>query len=93
MKCRKCDSNENLNNNPLIKICQCQDYIHYQCLKNIINNEDNISKYENSKVKRYKYKKFCCDECNIQYPLRFKILENIYELVDLTVDLKRILLF
>lgn len=87
-KCRICNNDSNLNiyDNPLLQLCSCQDYIHYQCLKDIINAKENIIKHENKKVIRYKYNKFYCDKCKMQYPLRFKIFETIYELIDLTID-------
>ena len=99
IKCRKCEkieiddeTYENLNNNPLLKICLCHDYIHYKCLKDIMDK--NISKHINlnENVIRYKIKNFYCDKCNMQYPLRFKIKEiseeYIYELIDLTLPPK-----
>ena len=44
-KCRICENNESDESNPLLKICDCEKYIHYNCLK------------ENLKKKNYNNKR------------------------------------
>ena len=93
IKCRECKDFKpkekiNLDDSPLLKLCSCPDYIHYKCLKDIINKKEKVLITKNSKnnVIKYEYQKFFCQKCNTQYPLRFRISENIYELYEL-IDL------
>ena len=84
-KCRLCFEIYSSEDNPKITLCSCKDYIHYECLKNII--KANIEFYENIKgtVKTYICNKFNCERCLMPYPLRFRIpnFNRTYELIDL----------
>ena len=84
-KCRICFEIYSSEDNPKITLCSCKDYIHYECLKNIIRA--NIEFHENIKgtVKTYICNKFNCEECLMPYPLRFRIpnFNKTYELIDL----------
>ena len=83
-KCGKLLSNENLIDNPLLSICLCKNYIHYKCLKEILKGNVIIKLIsKNKNVIKYICENFYCNECKIHYPLRFKISEKIYELIDL----------
>ena len=83
-KCWLCLNSDSDINNPLICLCNCHNYIHYECLKMYLNTK--IIIYENSKkiVTTYRCEKFNCDKCLKPYPLRFRIPEfnKIYKLID-----------
>ena len=72
-KCRKCEKYDVSEENPLLCICKCKDYIHYECLKEILNESNNIEISKNQNVKIYKYRKFICNKCSFLYPIKFKI--------------------
>ena len=88
--CRICFGGESTIDNPKIKLCKCNDYIHYNCLKQWIKT--NIFKKENKKKNTLTYflKKFNCDVCLQPYLLKFKIfgLNKIYSLIDLQLPKK-----
>lgn len=73
--------------NPLIRLCHCNKFIHHKCLKGNLAKE--ISLKENSKhtVKEYTSKNFNCKECLKPYHFRFRIPEfdKIYEIIDLNL--------
>ena len=86
-RCRLCDKIQSTKENPILKICSCKDYIHFECLKTYIKTKIEI--HENSKltVKTYICPKFNCEVCLAPYPLRFRIKEynKIYELIDYNI--------
>lgn len=87
--CRICLDKNCSQENPLINLCHCDGslkYIHYNCIKEWIktncNNEDSK---ENSIVKTYSYRKYCCEMCHTPYPIKFKLSynnEKIYNLIN-----------
>ena len=86
--CRICLDGESSVDNPKIRLCNCNDYIHYECLKRWIKTK--IIKRENLKktVLSYYLKKFNCDVCVKPYLLKFKISgvnDKIYSLIDLNL--------
>ena len=89
--CRICFGEESSIENPKVRLCKCNDYIHYKCLKKWI--ETNIYKRNNRKktVLSYILKKFYCDVCKKPYPLKFKISEinKEYSLVDLKIPIQQ----
>ena len=82
-KCRKCKKTELSEENPLICLCKCGNYIHFNCLKKILNSKLERTK-ENKSVKIYNYTNFKCDKCSFIFPLKFRIpkINKIYELFD-----------
>ena len=82
--CFKLNSDEE---NPLIRLCNCNKYIHYKCLKEQLAKK--IEEKENIKntVKKYIIQKFNCEICLKPYQFRFRIPEfnRIYKLIDLTL--------
>ncbi len=81
-KCYICkNKEETLKDNPLIAFCSCNNYIHFKCLKHIINIKKNIIETKN--VKNYYIKRESCKKCKYIYPLRFKINEEEYKLIDI----------
>jgi len=87
VRCHKCKNSNCDENNPLISLCNCGNFIHYECLKMDLNS--NIIVTENSKrtVTTYTCEKFNCNKCLKPYQLRFRIpkINKIYELIDLTL--------
>ena len=86
-RCFICFDDDSTVENPLLHLCKCKNWIHYQCLKHYMNTKIEI--HENSKctVKTYVSRKFNCDVCLTPYPLRFKIKEynKIYKLIDYNI--------
>lgn len=89
-KCRICENNESDESNPLLKICDCEKYIHYNCLKEnlkkkiIITKEGYPLKEEKKTVFKYSYntQNFSCENCHFPYPFKFQIKNKIYYLID-----------
>ena len=80
--CDICNSSDCDEDNPIIKFCSC-NYIHYECLK--IQIEKNTYKKENEKVKNYYINNLKCKTCDFIFPLRFKLPEKIFELIDIEI--------
>ena len=86
-KCRICFDVISSKDNPKICLCQCKDFIHYECLKRYMSTKLEIHENEKGTVKTYACNKFNCDVCLAPYPIRFRIAEfnRIYELIDLNM--------
>ena len=86
-RCRICFISQSAKENPLLRICSCKDYIHFNCLKKYINTKIEISDNLAQTIKTYICPKFNCDVCLTPYPLRFRIKEynKIYELIDYNI--------
>ena len=58
-----------------------KNYLHFECLKKQINGE----KYtiEKEKVKNYYIKNLKCKSCEFNFPIRFKLEQRKYELIDI----------
>ena len=86
--CRICFGSESTEANPKLKLCHCNTYIHYNCLKTFLKNH--LKVYENltGTVTSYSCNKFNCEVCEQPYPLKFSIKFNkdsepiIYNLID-----------
>ena len=89
--CRICFDEESSLDNPRVRLCKCNDYIHYECLKKWI--ERNIFKRKNSKktVLSYILTKFFCEVCLKPYPLKFKIfgINKEYSLIDIKLPVQQ----
>jgi len=79
-------------NNPLVRLCNCQNYIHLECLKNNLTpkliKEENLKENSKKTVMTYTSKNFNCDIClKPYYYLRFRIpkFKKTYELLDLNL--------
>ena len=84
--CSICKKGDSSKENPKVKLCQCENYIHYKCLKDLL--EPNIIKEENNNkdVISYRHNEFKCKSCKSQYSYKFYINfeeEKEYELIDL----------
>ena len=96
-KCKRCNKSNYSEENPLICLCKCNDYFHYECLKEYLNQNNNLNKISKNNVIIYEYSKFNCDKCSFQYPMRFRIKNNnnlvkIVMLIDFTSNLDYIIL-
>ena len=87
--CSICNEGNSNEKNPKIKLCKCEKYTHYNCLKQKVKNIG-IKKNKNENVTSYICKKFECNECHSPYPYTFYIpfesgVENKYSLMDLEI--------
>ena len=86
--CRICFGSDSTEENPKLKICNCHDYIHYNCIKQFLKNRITISENSQGTVTSYHCNKFNCEVCEEPYPLKFTIKFNensehkIYYLID-----------
>ena len=85
--CRICFDYKSTKNNPKLRLCQCKDYIHYECLKAYLSTKLEINENAKGNVKTYNCNKFNCDVCLAPYPLRFRIAEfnKLYELIEINM--------
>ena len=74
--CRICYSSENKEDkeedNPLIKICKCNTYIHFNCLKEFLKKSMKIFENHDKTVMLYQWDNFGCEVCQEPYPLKLK---------------------
>lgn len=86
-KCRICFDSNTSEDNPLVCLCLCKDFTHYECLKYYLKTKLEIRENDKNTVKTYNCHKFNCEVCLMPYPLRFRIPEQdkIYELIDLNM--------
>ena len=78
--CHKYDCDKD---NPLISFCSCNNYFHFQCLKEKIRKKTIFKQNTDKTVNNYYIKgEVFCKKCNLNYPLKFQIEENeqFYEL-------------
>ena len=86
-KCRICFNSNSDINNPLICLCNCHDFIHYECLKLYLKPKISVSENLKKTVTTYRCQKFNCHICLKPYLLKFRIPEfdKTYELIDLAL--------
>ena len=86
-RCFICFNDDSTVKNPLLHLCKCKNWIHYECLKYYMNTKIKILENSKGTVKTYISHKFNCDVCLTPYPLRFKIKEynKIYKLIDYNI--------
>ena len=86
-KCWLCLISNCDENNPLICLCNCHNFIHYECLKMYLNSKIIVTTNLKKTVTTYTCEKFNCDMCLKPYQLRFRIpeLNKTYELIDLNL--------
>ena len=94
-KCHFCDKENCSEENPLVKLCACDKYKHFKCIKEDLRKKVVIIKNKKETSINY-YIKFHCHKCKEQLPLKFKLEENgkTYELLDIEIPYdKEYLLF
>lgn len=74
--CRICFCSESTEENPKLKICNCHDFVHYNCLKQFLKNKITIFENKNETVTSYYCNKFNCEVCKELLPLKFTIKFN-----------------
>ena len=62
-KCWLCLSSNTDIDNPLVCLCNCHNYIHFECLKMNLNSRIRITENLKRTVKTYTCEKFNCDMC------------------------------
>ena len=80
INCRYCLTSSSSKEQPLLKLCKCNAFIHLDCLKLFLKKKVIIK--EKNKVTSYICKNFNCEVCQKPYPLKFKYKETIYNLYD-----------
>ena len=81
--CDICYKDTSSEENPKVKFCQCESYIHYECLKNALEKNLTIKEFSNFILYRHKY--FNCKKCLSPYPYKFYIDDKEYSLIDLKI--------
>ena len=86
-KCWLCLNSNCDEDNPLICLCNCHNFIHYECLKMYLNSKIIVTINNKNTVTTYTCDKFNCDMCLKPYQLRFRIpeLNRTYELMNLNL--------
>ena len=80
IKCYLCNKKSCSIDDPIIKFCDC-NFIHFKCLKNRIKIINIITKGGN--VYNYYIHMTFCKDCQNAYPLRFKLGEKVFSLIDI----------
>ena len=81
--CRICYGPKSDKENPIIKICKCNTYIHYKCLKTFLKQNEKLLESEDKNISTYHWENFSCEVCEEPYPLKFRIgSDETYCLVD-----------
>ena len=86
-KCRICFECNSSKENPLLLLCKCHDYIHFECLKSYFASKVKIVESERGAVTTYIFEKCNCEICLTPYPTRFRIpkFDIIYNLIDINL--------
>ena len=86
-KCWLCFGSNCDEDNPLVCLCNCHNFIHFECLKGYLNSKLILTVNSKKTVTTYTCEKFNCDICLKPYQLRFRIPEfnKTYELIDLNL--------
>ena len=85
--CSICNKNYIEENNPIIKLCECEKYRHFKCMKEEIRNKKKQT--EKNGCISYSVKTNCL-YCKKYIPLTFYVKEGdkltLYELLDIPLD-------
>ena len=63
--------------NPIIKMCKCKNYIHFNCLKAYLKNNIKITHNSDKTVISYYCENFGCKKCKEPYPLKFNLWDDV----------------
>lgn len=72
-ECRICYTNMSNIVDPLLKMCKCNAYIHFSCLKLFLKSHIIVSTNSFETVYSYKCQNFNCEVCQEPYPLKFEV--------------------
>ena len=67
--CFICFKLESTIENPLVRICKCKNFVHYECLKTFLNKKIILQENQKGTVITYYCPKFNCDVCLCPYEL------------------------
>ena len=86
-KCWLCLNSNSDEDNPLVCLCNCHNFIHYECLKSYMNSKIIVTVNLKKTVTTYTCSNFNCNICLKPYKLRFRIpeIDRTYELIDLNL--------
>jgi hypothetical protein len=86
-KCRICFECNSSKENPLLLLCKCHNYIHFECLKLYFMKKLKIVESGKGTVTTYILERCNCEICLTPYPTRFRIpkFDIIYDLVDVSL--------
>ena len=86
-KCWFCLNSNSDEDNPLVCLCNCHNFIHYECLKSYMNSKIIVTVNLKKTVTTYTCSNFNCNICLKPYKLRFRIpeIDRTYELIDLNL--------
>ena len=86
--CNICDKKECYLDNPLISFCNCNNYTHFNCLKNKMKKSSTLIQNKDKAINTYCIKGIGCKKCNFGYPLKFQIKEKeqLYEFELFRID-------
>ena len=86
-KCRICFECNSSKENPLLLLCKCHNYIHFECLKLYFMKKLKIVESGKGAVTTYILERCNCEICLTPYPTRFRIpkFDIIYDLVDVSL--------
>ena len=86
-KCRICFECNSSKENPLLLLCKCHNYIHFECLKLYFMKKLKIVESGKGAVTTYILERCNCEICLTPYPTRFRIpkFDLIYDLVDVSL--------
>ena len=68
--CKICGGTISLSDNPLLALCECERYLHFECLIKLFEiNKDKTNK----NVTTYECQVFNCETCYKPYPTKFQV--------------------
>ena len=94
--CRICYSEEDNNENPLIKPCTCHGslkYIHLNCLRQWLKTNSYVLCEDKEFSKSFKYKEPLCELCKTKFPDFIRHKEKLYEITGFEIYYKNYILF
>ena len=78
--CRYCFRNPSTKENPLLKLCNCKEFTHLECLQKFLERKVKIKENLSKTVTSYTWEDFGCEVCKKPYPSKFKYKETNYNL-------------
>ena len=85
--CKTCRGIISGHGNPLLELCECEIYIHFECLiKLLVINENKT----NNNVTTYECETFNCEKCYKPYPTKFQVkIEDNYKTFSIIDQLEK----
>ena len=90
--CKICNKSSSRENGPLVKLCLCEEYVHFNCKKKEMKKDKNIKDAIDLSCNSY-YIKSHCQQCNKFIPSHFIFKEGdiyqLYQLVDIPFKINK----